>query len=78
MTKANDVRPTRREVLSKYDGVIVAEITARTLKLRPKGCRRGGPAEITVTWGSIFNRALADQAAERAKQKRRGRLARRP
>ena len=64
-------------MLSKHDGPLVAEITARVLTLRPKGCRRGGPAEITVTWGSIYNRVLMEIALEKVRAKRRAKRAKR-
>ena len=76
MTRAKETQPTRREVATKYDGPMVAEVTARVLTLRPKGCRRGGPAEVTVAWGAIYNRALMEVALEKARAKRAAQRAR--
>jgi hypothetical protein len=73
MTRATDSRPTRR-VLITIDGVeLVVELRRRSITVRPLGSRRGGPAEVELTPGSIYLRALMD----RIDQERREKMARR-
>lgn len=71
-------RPTRREVDSSH-GPLVAELLDRMLTLRPKGARAGGPAEISVTFGQIYQRAMEDRVLAKLREKQRQRRkARRP
>jgi len=61
VTRASDSRPTRR-VLLNLDGVeLVVELRARSITIRPLGTRRGGRAEVVLTPGSIYLRALMDR-----------------
>lgn len=74
-TRASDVRPTRRLVESPLGDAYVLEVYARRLVLRPKGARRGGPAEVEVSPGRVYQRALRERLeAERAEKRatRRG------
>lgn len=71
MTKAT-ARPVRRKVVAR-DDEFVAELRDRTLTLRPIRTRSGGPAEITVTWGQIYLRAMMQRADTRKSKKRGGR-----
>ena len=57
-TRATD-KPTVRVVQTKYSGDLVAEIRATTVTLRPPRTRKGGPAEIVVTWGYVYDKVLA-------------------
>lgn len=57
MTRATD-KPVRRIVTSKYDGDLVIEVRAGTATIRPPRTRKGGKAEVVVSWGHIYNSAL--------------------
>ncbi len=75
MTTRATSKPLRR-VVQTMDGELVAEITDRVLTLRPPKTRRGGPAEISVVWGSIYLRGMVALVEERRKMKRRKRKGR--
>jgi hypothetical protein len=73
MTKANDRSPTRR-VLEGQDGEFyVVTLSGRTISVRPKGGRRHGPQDKTVTVGQLFLRlTLAElEAKKRARARAR-------
>ena len=53
VTRAKPDKATVRQVVGDSHGDLVAEVYDRILVLRPKGCRRGGPAEVTWTCGSL-------------------------
>lgn len=61
-----------RRVVTTTDGEMVAEITDRTLALRPLRSRRGGPGEVVVLWGSIYLRAMLARVEEKKREKRKG------
>lgn len=63
MLRASTEKPVSRIVQTKHDGELVMEVRANTLTMRPIRTRRGGPAEVVVTWGSIYTRAQASKAA---------------
>lgn len=71
MTRATE-HPLRR-VVESGEGPMILEITSRTIALRPYRSRRGGPAEIVVTHGAIYLRAMMARvdAAQRAKRRAR-------
>jgi hypothetical protein len=58
-TRASSDHPVKRVVQTKYEGELVLEVTATHATLRPIRTRKGGPAEVVVTWGHIYHRALA-------------------
>lgn len=62
MTKATD-KPLARVVQTKYSGDLVVEVTSTKVTLRPVRTRRGGAAEVVLSWGSIYERALAARAS---------------
>lgn len=64
MTRATD-KPLRRIVRDSQGREYVAELRADTVSLRPLRSRRGGPADVTVGWGSLYVRSF------RAPSKRR-------
>jgi hypothetical protein len=74
MTRATEERPTKR-ILAGRDGDYVVELRASLILVRPKGTRRGGPAEIAITPSLLHQRILAARAEEerRARQKARRR-----
>lgn len=74
MTRGSDLTPTRR-LLESLHGPLVVELRAATLVLRPKGTRRGGPLEVTVRAGSIYQRAIEQQMAELRKARKQARKA---
>lgn len=55
MTRANDARPTRREVDGGEDGILIVEIAEKTITIRPKGKRSG---RVWYTWGSVYRKLL--------------------
>jgi hypothetical protein len=61
-TRAQDARPTVRVCASKYDGDLVVEVRERTLVIRPVRARRGGPAEVEVSVGRIYESGLRAKA----------------
>ena len=70
-------KPTVRTVVT-MDGFMTAEINDNTLTLRPVGRKRGGPTEVTISWGKLYIRAMmdkvdAERAAKRKAKKRGGR-----
>ncbi len=54
MTRATDARPTTRLLVGHDGEEIVVELHARRIVLRPKGARRGGPAERVVTPSRLY------------------------
>jgi hypothetical protein len=69
MTVATD-KPTRR-IVRTSDQEMVAEVRGDTLTLRPKGTRRGGPAEVSVLWGAIYYRAMLERTSQGKRRSRR-------
>jgi len=63
MTTRASKSPVTRIVSTTYEGELVAEIGPRTVVLRPLRTRKGGPAEVEVSWGLIYQRALSARAA---------------
>lgn len=59
MTRGSNERPTRRLLRSeRFGDEYVIELRADLILMRPKGARRNGRAEIAVTPGAIYQRAL--------------------
>lgn len=69
MTRAS-ATPVRRVVLGAR-GDMVIEVTDRMIALRPKGARRGGPAEVTVTHEQLYLRTMMHMADEKRREKAR-------
>lgn len=61
MMRANE-KAVSRIVQTKHDGEMVLEIRGTTATMRPIRTRRGGPAEVVVSWGSIYTRAQSAKA----------------
>ena len=57
MTPGSDTKPTVR-LMKSVEGELVVSVKAGTLVIRPYRSRVGGPAEVTVNIGSVYNRAL--------------------
>ena len=78
MTPAT-TKGTRRLVMAPQltgeTELYVAEVKQYELTLRPYRAKRGGPAEVSIPWGAIYLRQVAEQvnAERRAKKLRRGR-----
>lgn len=53
-------------VLEAYDTYAV---------LRPKRAKRGGPAEVTLSWGRLYDRAMEDRVIEQRRDRMRARRA---
>ncbi len=78
MTRASDVRPTRRLLTSdRYRDEYVVELRASLILMRPKGSRRGGPAEVAVYPGAIYTRAMIARVDAERRAKAAARKARR-
>ena len=73
MTRATS-QPTRRIVQDKTGREYVAEVRADTLALRPLRSRRGGPADVVMTWGAVYTRALLARPKARRRHVSRGLL----
>jgi hypothetical protein len=74
MTRANDERPTRRIMsgrewrnLPGQDYTV--EMFRTVVKVRPKGARRGGPAEVVVPIGALYQHGMAAKATEKRRLK---------
>lgn len=72
MTRGSDNKPTRR-VLATAEGEFVVELRERTVAIRPKGSRRGGPSEVVVTPTSVYTRALLARTESELREKRKAR-----
>ena len=70
MTRAKETRPTVR-IVQSAEGLMVAEIGAATLTLRPYRTRKGGPSEASVGWGAIYLRAMLARVEEQRRTRRR-------
>jgi hypothetical protein len=81
MTTRATEKPVKRIVESVYAGLqtsaFVVEVRARTLTLRPTRTKRGGPAEISLTYGAIYLRAMQAQVDAKLRERARQRKARR-
>lgn len=77
MTPASDSSPTRR-IVSGYQGALyVVELRAGEIVVRPKGSKRGGPAEVSITPSALHDRLLlAKPTAARPTSGRRKRVRR--
>lgn len=72
MTKGSNTRPTRRLLEApKHNRPFVVELMAEVIIIRPKGSRRGGPAEVVIMPGAAYVRAL--MTATKARRKGRAR-----
>jgi hypothetical protein len=69
---ATGKQPLRR-LVETMDSEMVVELTDRLCTLRPKGTRRGGPAEVEITWGALYLRLMAARAEEKRRAKKKGR-----
>lgn len=76
MTRASDLKPVRR-VMSSMSGEFVVELRERIIIIRPKGTRKQGKAEVGVTVGAIYQRALMAQIDSEKRAKRAARKSRR-
>jgi hypothetical protein len=66
MTKGSNTRPTRRVLEApRHDRPFVVELLSEVIILRPKGARRGGPAEVVVLPGAVYVRAMMQQTRSR-------------
>lgn len=74
MTKGSNTRPTRRLLEApRHDRPFVVELLSEVIILRPKGARRGGPAEVVILPGAAYVRAIMDRKATRRRTRRAGR-----
>lgn len=71
MTRASAVKPVRRVVQTLHDGELVAEIYAECVIVRPIRTKRGGKAEVTMTWGQLYQHLLIARADAAVREKRR-------
>lgn len=74
MTKASNTRPTRRILTApKHDRPFVVELMAEAIIIRPKGARRGGPAEVVILPGAAYVRGLWERKAATRRTRKGGR-----
>jgi len=82
MTRGSDTKPVRRLMrYVRYAGKLgdskaeeyVVEIRERLIVIRPKGARSGGPAEVSLSVGAIYEKALMARVEPLPKRKRGGR-----
>lgn len=69
MTRASDFRPTRRVLITMDGAELVFELRCRRISIRPLGARRGGPAEVELTPGMIYQRGLMARADQVRREK---------
>jgi hypothetical protein len=63
MTKASDDKPVRRVTTpNRYGEVFVVELYNSRIVVRPKGARRGGPAEVEMSPSLFYQRLMAPRA----------------
>lgn len=72
MTTRASGRPVRRIVQSQ-EGELVVEVFDRVAVIRPKGCRRNGPVEVAIPWGSIYRRGILAMLEARQRERKRAR-----
>ncbi len=69
MTRADDKRPTRRIMSGREwrnlpGQEYTVELFRSVVKVRPKGARRGGPAEVLVPIGALYQHGMAAKVTE--------------
>lgn len=76
MTRAKDTHPTRRVLTCRFAGDLVVELRSTLILIRPLRSRRGGPAEVALTVGSVYQRGIMAAIEERRRAKRKGKTRR--
>lgn len=66
MTRAKDESPTQRIVKGYQGKEYVVELRSDQIIVRPKGARRGGPAEVTITPSALHDKLILAWARQRA------------
>lgn len=56
--KGTGEKPLARLLTSRYSGDLVVELTTDSITIRPKGKRRGGPQEVTITAGALYDKLV--------------------
>lgn len=70
MTRATDISPTRRIVTGYQGSEYVVELAAGEIRVRPKGTKRGGPAEVSITPSALHDRLLLARPTTATKRRR--------
>ena len=70
MTKA-ETSPVTRLVIGDRGKELVVRVEGRTVTMRPKRTAVGGPAEVTVSWATMYERALIKTRVEALPARRR-------
>jgi hypothetical protein len=73
VTEARDESPTRRVVIGYMGAKYVVELRKNLILVRPKGTRRGGGAEVSITPSALHDRLLIARANDERKAKSSGR-----
>lgn len=69
MTRATNEAPTRRIVRGYHGAEYVVELTESAIIVRPKGSRKGGSAEKSITPSALHDKLmLADAPVRRRKR----------
>lgn len=64
MTPATNESPTKRVMSVPQPGgreEFAVELSVSNITIRPKGTRKGGPAEVVLNINSVYTRALMDR-----------------
>lgn len=69
MTRATE-KPVRRVVQTSH-GEMIAEVRDRVITMRPLRSRRGGKAEIEMSWGQLYQHAIIARIEREMREKRR-------
>ncbi len=80
MHKATETKPTRRAMVAATpwgDDEYTVEIGDRTITVRQKGGRKGGPTEVRVGIGKLYVGAMREKVEQERAAKRAAAKARR-
>jgi hypothetical protein len=69
MTEATNERPTRRLMKNRDGETLVVELSRGLVTIRPLGTRRGGPAEVELPIGVMYQRGMMAKAVAGKKVK---------
>lgn len=76
MTRASETRPTVRQLESVLGDTYVVELRRTTITVRPKGSRKGGRSEVSITPGALYLRLMQARVDAEKASKRRARRGR--
>jgi hypothetical protein len=74
MTEATNASPTRRLMKDRDGKTLVVELSQGLVTIRPLGTRRGGPQEVELPIGAVYQRGVMSKLATAPKRVKRGLL----